>query len=478
MVAILAGAIVGMNRLIDSKPPTKSRPVFKSAYTVDLFKAVQADNKPVFVSYGQVVAARTVDLRALVSGEIVSISPNLRSGETINKGETLVEIDPFNYRGALAEAEANLLEARSRVTENEARIALEKSKLESLQEQLTIAEADLARIAKLRQRGQSTEQQREARQLVVSQRKQSLAISQDTVTVEEARLAQLQASLQRLQWKVDQAKRNLDSTKLVAPFNGIVRNSGAEIGRVVNSSDVVVSLYEAGSLETRFTLTDEQYGRLQTAKDGLIGRSVDFTWTVGGKDYTWTGIVDRLGADITSSRGGVEVYAQVQNGDNAVTLRPGAFVEVTVPDITFANSFKVPDTAVYGSDTVYVAVDGKLEERKVEIAAYDGEAVIIANGLKSGDQVLTTRITEVSTGLNVRTEAEANQPRPQGEAANGSNGVSKAPRGRPTRAEMQKIFKANKITGAEFLALPQDQRRKMVQEWRQANSSAASETDG
>ncbi|MFD0917056.1 efflux RND transporter periplasmic adaptor subunit [Pseudahrensia aquimaris] len=473
MVLIIAGSVMVMNRIIDSKPPTKSRPSFKSAYTVDLFTASAADNQPTFVSYGQVAAARTVELRSLVSGEIVAVNAKLRAGETIAKGETLVEIDSFEYKGALAEAQSNLLEAKSRITENEARIQLENSKLESLQEQLAFAQADLDRITRLRQRGQSTEQQREARQLVVSQRRQASALAQDTIKVEQARLAQLQASLQRLEWKVEQAQRNLDSTKLVAPFTAIVRSAAADVGRLVSANDVVVSLYEEGTLETRFTLTDEQYGRLQTGQDGLLGRVVDVTWTVGGKSYVWPATIDRLGAEIASSRGGVEVYAQVGDADNAVALRPGAFVEVTVPDVTFSDSYRVPVTAIYGSDTVYVAVDGKLEERKVDVAAYEGEDAIIATGVNEGDQILTTRITEVSAGLAVRTEEEANAPQPpREEGAPSADGGP--PTGRPTREEIAKLLDDNKMSREQFQAMPQDERRKLIREWRQAKAKPTS----
>ncbi len=465
MVLILAGASYAAFQMIKAKPPTKKRPVFKTVYTIDSVVVQTADNQPVIISYGQTVAARSVDLRALVSGEIVSVSDNLRVGARVEKGAALVSIDRFNYEGALQEAEANLMESQARLTENRARINLEMAKLESLQEQLDLAQADLARAENLRQRGTSTQQQLESRRLVVSQREQAISASQNTVRVEEARLEQQKAALDRLQWKVEQARRNLESTTLTAPFAGIVRSSSAEIGRLVSANDVVVSLYEAEQLEVRFTLTDAQYGRLQTDREGLIGRAVDLSWTVGGQSYSWPAKIDRLGAEITSSRGGVEVFARVGQAQNAVVLRPGAFVEVRVPDTVFANSAVVPDTSIYGADTVYVVKDDKLVERRVTVAAFDGEDAIISTGLANGDEVLVTRITEVSEGLAVRKEGDppANRrPTPASESESDGPAVSRAPSGRPSREEVQAILASNNLTREQFRALSQDERRALI----------------
>lgn len=407
MIAILAGAYVATNRIIASKPEPRTRPPFQTVYTVALATVELKNHQPVFVAYGQTVAARTVELRSLVGGEIIKISPKLRAGGSVAKGDALVEIDDFTYRGELSEANANLAEAAARISENEAQIALERSKLVSAQEQLELAEVDLKRAEDLRRRGTSTQQQLESRKLVVSQRNQAVAQSRDTIAVQQAKLAQLQASIDRLKWGVERAERNLKSTVLVAPFDGIVRTSTAEAGRNVTANDVVVSMYEVGSLEVNFTLSDARFGRLQTSQQGLIGRDVEVVWTVGGNATIYPAKIDRVGADIMSSRGGVEVIAKLNGMTENAGIRPGAFVEVRVPDQVFANAAAIPDTALYDGTTVYVAKDGKLESRKITVASFNGETALISAGLNDGEQVLATRITEVSDGLNVRTEAEA-----------------------------------------------------------------------
>jgi len=410
MIAVLTGAFLMMNRLIDAKPEARKHRAFRTVYTVDTSVAKFSDYQPKFVSYGQVTAARTVDLRALVSGEVKSINPNLRVGARVELGDVLVVIDDFNYQGALLEAKAILAEAEARVVENQARISSEQSKLKSVQEQLDFADKDLARAISLRQRGTLTQQQVENRRLTYSQRSQALILVQNSIRIENARLKQQEASLLRLKWRVSQAKQNLENVKLKSPFRGIVRSSSVEKGKLISANDVVVSLYEDGQLEVKFTLTDAQVGRIQADQPGLIGRNVVVVRNVGSEEQQYDAQITRVGADITSARGGVEVFAKITNAGQTAVMRPGAFVEVTVPDRVFKNTVRIADAAIYQSKYVYVLKMGKLVKREVKIVAFDGEFALIQSGVSSGEKILTTRIAEVGAGLNVREESDDNQP--------------------------------------------------------------------
>ena len=94
---------------------------------------------------------------------------------------------------------------------------------------------------------------------------------------------------------------------------------------------------------------------------------------------------------------------------NNSALRPGAFVEIIVPDKAFENSYKIPETALYDTQYIYIDVDGKLEKRAIKILARDGDNLIVRGNLKDSEKVLTTRIAEISEGLNVRAPQAAPQ---------------------------------------------------------------------
>lgn len=412
MLLILSGGFLGMNALIASKPEKKVRPIFPRVYTVETVIVKSADYQPIISLYGEVVAGRSVDLRSLVSGQVISVSPKLKSGGMVVKGEALVEIDRFNYEGQLREAKANVAETKAHILENEAGVRLEITRLASVKEQLALAQKDLDRIQKLRKRGTATSKQVEDKTLTLSQRRQSVEQSKVSIITAKAKLAQQQAALERLTWKIELSQRNLKDTVLVAPFSGIIRSTQVQAGKLVGANDVLVSMYQSDLLEARFILTDERFGRIQADGDGLIARPVTVAWTVGGKKYSYDAKIDRIGAEIASTRGGVEVFATIAQNNNDIALRPGAFVDINLADRTFENHISLPDTALYNGDTVYVVESKKLVGKAVSVASFDGETVLIESGISAGDEVLTTRISEVSNGLRIRGEDDPVRARP------------------------------------------------------------------
>ncbi len=402
MAAILYGGYFFMNRMIEAKEVPSKRPPFKTVYTVDTVVAKSGNYQPSMVVYGEVQAAKTVDLRSLVGGQIVNVSPNLLVGGRVEKGEVLFEVDKFNFETAMSGAKSTVIETRARVSENEALIAVEEARINSLREQLKLAQSDLKRIKQLKNRGSATERAVEERELIVSQRAQALEQSQLNLIVQKSRVEQLKAVLARAERGVVEAERNLQDTSLLAPMTGVIRENNAAVGRLISVNDMVVSMYRDDKLDVRFTLTDQRFGRIQSDKQGVIGREVEIIWVVGGEEFRYRATIERISAQITSDRGGVEVIASITDNIENNALRPGAFVEVIVPDKSFEGNYRIPETALYNNDTVYVSIDGELAARNVKVLARDGDAIIVDGAIKDGDIILVTRIAEISEGLKVR----------------------------------------------------------------------------
>lgn len=416
MIVVLGGSYWLMNWIIETQPERGARSFQPTVYPVETVVVEAASNRPQLLIYGEVQAARSVELRPLVNGEIIAVNPELKAGSHVSEGDVLFEIDSFHYKGALSEARANLAQARATLAETEARMTAERDQLDAAEMQLTLAQSDLRRAEQLVESGALTEKQVEDRRLIVSQREQAVSQRRNNQIIEDAKREQQIASIESLTWKVQQAERNLEYTTLRAPFTGVVNNENAEPGRYVSSSDVVASLYDDEALEARFTLTDAQYGRISTDTDPLIGRQIRVVWSVGLTSYEYSGRIDRIAAEIASQRGGVEVVARLDPNGSAVQLRPGAFVEIDVPDRTYADSFRLPETALFNGNEVFVVEEGKLARRIVEVAAFDGEDVIILDGLQPGDVVMTTHLTQADDGVQVR-EPGARPARPRGGVA-------------------------------------------------------------
>lgn len=421
-LAVLAGAVMGMRHFVLTKPEVPKRPAQEQSYAVETLAVRLADHTPAIRLYGEVTAGREVDLRSLVAGEITSVNPDLKAGGSIRKGAELVAVDRFDFEGAVREARANLQEAEARKIEIESRVALSRDSLQRAREQLAFAERDLERAEQLRQSGSVTERALDERRLLVSQRRQAEEQVRNTLAVEETGIEQQAAVIQRLQWRLELAERNLASTVLLAPFDAVVRSEAAQVGRLINVNDVVASLYARDELEVRFTLSDNQYGRLIAQSGSLVGRPVEVSWVLGTEPVRYRANVDRVGADVARTRGGVDVFARVVTPEGAVPLRPGAFVEISIPDRSYPATARVPETAVYEDGRVYVVNDGRMSPRDIRIEAYDQGHVIVSGALQDGDVVVTTRIAGGGSGVKVRPLGETAAPdaaaaRPQGTEA-------------------------------------------------------------
>ena len=456
MLGVLTVSFAVMQRLVDARPERTPRERPPTVYPIETVTAEIGENRPTLRAFGEVVAGRSIDLRAPSAGEIIRVSPSLRPGLKVEEGDELLAIDDFDARTALTEARSALAEAAGSIAETEARIAAEQAQIGASEEQERLAREDLERTDRLVQRGTVPASQRDQKRVTLSQAEQSVITRRTNLDVQRAQLETQRSQIERLELRVEQAERAVADTVVIAPFDGIVRSTIAEVGREVTPSETMATLYDDGDLEVRFVLTDAQFGRLATDREPLVGRPVEVTWTIGGEPLVFDAEVERVGADIATERGGVEIFAgiDIEDGEDSIGLRPGAFVELSMPDRTFDGTMRLPETALYDERDVYVNVDGRLERRSVLRLAFDGEEVIVRPQgeapLVSGERVMVTRISRVDDGLNVR------EP-------NASDAPATPRRGGEGRDELlAEVAAANEMTVEELRAMPVSERRALV----------------
>ena len=398
---VLALGAVSYAGLKATKPEVPSRPSQEKVWPVLAAPVEFSDYKPEVRLYGETLAGRSVELRALVAGQVIETGPGLLAGGQVKKGDLLLRIDPFQYKGALDEAEAQLMEAKAELDEIEATIKSEQDALGHSKEQLVIAERDLSRAVPLVQRGAVSKKVADDRRMIVSERNQAVKLRVNNLAVQKAKAEQQQAKIVQLDWKVRQAKRHLEETELKAPFDAYVKNVNAELGRLLGVNDAVATLLDRDWMDARFTLSDSQYGRIVTEGETVIGRPIEVLWKVGSKELAYKAVIERVAAEITSESGGVEVYARLTDPLKPIPIRAGAFVEVQVFDRAYSNVARLPETAVYGGERVYVIADGRLSERKVELIGSAGDDVLVRGAIAQGDRVVTTKLTNAGEGLAV-----------------------------------------------------------------------------
>ena len=400
-IVLLAAGAVGASYMIRTKPRVEPAPPVERVWTVDAVTVRLGDVQPDIELFGKIFAARQIQIRALVTGQIVRIHPNLVEGGLIRRGETILAIDEFEYRSALMESEARLAEARARIVEREAKRRAETEALKRDREILALLDRDLKRATQLRKRGNISIQALDKKRLEMSRQQRAIVLRQNGIDAEAARLEQEKATIERLDVAVQRARYDLERTEVRAPFDGVFQNITAQAGQRLGVLDSVGNLIATGRLEARFHISDAQYGRLTSTEKGVIGRPARVTWRVGQRKLELKAVIARVGAQIDTGSGGVELFAQIEDRDAASSLRPGAFVEVNIPDRVYANVARVPETVLHPGNVVYGVEDGRLVAREARIVGRVGNDVLLRGGLSDGERLVTTQSVAIAPGLRV-----------------------------------------------------------------------------
>ena len=112
------------------------------------------------------------------------------------------------------------------------------------------------------------------------------------------------------------------------------------------------------------------------------------------------------------------VEAELGNRDRV--LKPGFFAKGVILTHLDANVLALPEEAVStlaGVSSVFVIENGKARQQQVTLGARQQNLVEITSGLKGDEILATANLSQLATGVNVRTAEEGD-----GEGARGSDG--------------------------------------------------------
>lgn len=339
---------------------------------VPLVKTVAATLQTVRLSvaaHGTVVPKSESDLVAEVSGRVVHVADALVSGGFFAKGDVLVEIERIDYEVAHAQAKARLAAARSDVVG---------------------ARRAYARYDSL-----------------ADARSGSQAQKDDALN----RLLVAQAGFEEAAARQTRAERDLDRTRLTAPYDGRVRSERVDVGQFVNRGEAIATVYSTDYAEVRLPVLDQELAHLPLTlarpPDGdqppvIVVLKAEFA----GREHTWRAEAVRTEGELDGETRMVNVIAQVAapyDPPDGSPLTVGMFVEAEILGREVADVVAVPRTALQANGQVYlVGTDNRLKFRDVAILRTTGETVYIKSGIAPGELICTSRLEAAVEGQLVR----------------------------------------------------------------------------
>src|SRR5580692_9918254 len=321
------------------KPAAAATPKLAQAIQVETAAAAPADVPIYLQGLGTVQAFYTVTVTARVDGELQKVG--FTEGQMVRKGDLLAQIDPRPNQAAFEQAVATKVKDEA---------------------QLANAKRDLERYTELQP--------------------QDLA-SKQTVDTQHALVDQLAAQLQVDQAVIDNARTQLDYTRITSPINGRTGIRLIDPGNIVHAADTtgIVVVTQVQPISVIFTLPEEDLSLVSAA---LAAGAVNVTTLSrdGGVELDQGKLV-LIDNEIDQPTGTAKLKAVFGNEHN--TLWPGQFVNARVLVRTDKSALTIPTSAVQlgpnGPFTYVVKSDSTVEVRPLKIGEESSGMTIIHNGL-------------------------------------------------------------------------------------------------
>jgi membrane fusion protein, multidrug efflux system len=375
-LALLAVGVVTWR--VVHKPADAAARAAPPAIAVDT-AAVGHTDVPIYLEgLGTVQAFYTVTVTARVDGELQKIA--FTEGQQVRKGDLLAQIDPRPNQAAYDQA----LAAKAKDAA-----------------QLANAKLDLERYTLLQP--------------------QDLA-SKQTVDTARAQVDQLTAQLQVDQAVIDNARTQLEYTRITSPINGRTGIRLIDPGNIVHGANAtgIVVVTQVQPISVIFTLPEED---LSVVGAALAAGAVKVTTlSRDGKTELDQGTLSLVDNEIDQTTGTAKLKATFGNERN--TLWPGQYVNARVLVRTERDALTLPTTAVQlgpnGPFTYVIKADSTVEVRPLKIGAESGGMTVIKDGLALNDRVVTSNQYRLQSGAHVRANtanASTNRSPPGAEAS-------------------------------------------------------------
>ncbi len=339
-----------------------------------------------------------------VGGVLKTLS--VKQGDTITAGQKLAEIDPEEYKKALAEAQINYKKAKaaydSALQSNALSKISERQSLNSAKVALDKAAAEYLPMAKLPDvySAQALELSRVAYESAKSTYENQLARF-DLMQQSDSDIQTQRANLESAEMSLAQAQENYADTVLYASGNGrVVEITGVPGDYVRSSTDASSS--DQGHL---FTLvTNEQVNVVVNVQEIdysklAVGQTANVVFEAS-EGKTYTAVVTSVEAVPVIDNNGIVTYsATLRLESEAPEIQSGMsgtveFIQKQVKDVLI-----IPNKAVTIKDKKQVVkvktAEGVTEERVVTTGFTDGTQTEVLSGLKMGETLL---IETVKTG--------------------------------------------------------------------------------
>lgn len=372
-LTILLVVIVVMKIMTSNKPKAFNRKPPERVETVEVEPIRYTDYQVFIDSYGNIEASTSSDLVSQVSGQVVSVADNFKTGLPVEAGQELLTIDQRDY----------LIEVRiARAEVANARLALNEEK--------ALAEQALKDWKKINPNKQA-----------------------NALVLREPQLESAQAKLDAAIARLEKAELALNRTKVVAPYDGYIVERLVSQGEYINSNTPVATIFSSDSLEVRLPIPSNkvQFLKASETSPAKVKLQADFA----GNTQSWVVPLDRSDSVIDEETR--QWYVTAKLPANFLRQNPqikvGQFVSAEIEGRLLEDIVVVPSKILTADNQIFIFKDEAVYRRQIDILWQDDEDTVIAPDsyspeLNEGELLVISKLAFVADG------ARASLKEPQG----------------------------------------------------------------
>lgn len=364
-----------------------------------IVQTVMADpqtHAPILTLYGKIETPALVQATAPKKSWVESI--NVREGDFIKPGELLLTLDARDFKPKLIQAKAKATELVALIQSEKSRYKTDKESFVYEQAILELEKSAVKRARKLKNKklGSAVELEQAQAKLKLQQ----LSIGKRLLSLgnHDSRLDQLKSRLTYAKADVDLAQLNLERSKIIAPFAGIIEKLSTAVGDQVDDNKILLTFYATEQLQVRAKIPAPYQAEIQQSLSNK--KHLQATANYFGTPLKLT--LDRV-SGIADARG-IDVLLNITTSN--LSIRPGSSIRISLQRPKQNNVLILPYTALYNNNTIYRIVDNRLDSVKVTIAgdffANNQEKLLIFSPkIQAGDRIMITHLPNAIKGLKV-----------------------------------------------------------------------------
>lgn len=226
-----------------------------------------------------------------------------------------------------------------------------------------------------------------------------LKILHDNNSLPDIQWVEAESKLKQAQSAYDISKKNVNDTKLYAPFSGYISEKNVEVGNNVMPGSPVVKLVTVDNVKVCISVPETEISKIS------LGESIEIE-VPALNNRTFRGRIKEKGVSANSISRSYEVKAEIQNLTNE--LLPGMLCT-----LYFNNSgndgemsILVPCSVIQldssNRNFVWVTDKGKAVRRYVDLGKYEKDEVVVSSGLNEGDSIIVEGQQKVSDNMEIK----------------------------------------------------------------------------